>query len=253
MRSWLALACACALAACAGKTLSADKRARLAEIHLQLGVDALHKGMLPRAFDELLTARKLAPRNPRVLDALALAWRMRGDAAKAEKLYRQALGLGGGAPVHVNYANLLNALGRYPEAEREARKALEDPRYPNVHLALVNLGDALLGQKRYTEAMDAYRKAAAFAPAVPTPRLHEADALAKMGKRHFAVALLVRTGRRFIGARAVLGQVVDKRVALGARAEARTLLAAFIERAKDRLDRAWAKDKMLEIVQGPRG
>ncbi len=251
-RIWIAAFVGLALAGCAGKTMDADKRARLAEIHLQLGIDALQKGLLPRAFDELLTAQKLAPRNPRVLDALALAWRLRGEMDKAERYYKRAIQAGGGAPTHVNYANLLNALGRYREAEREARKALEDPRYPRPHLALINLGDALLGQARYTEAIDAYRKAAAFAPSDPTPKIHEADALAKLGKRHFAVALLVRTGHRFLGVRAAVAQVVDRLAQLGARDEARRLLAAFIEQTKDAMDRAWAKDKLLEIAE-PRG
>jgi len=118
------------------KRMDADKRQKLADIHYRLGVDALGKqGMLPKAFKELLRSDELRPNQPQVLDALAYAWLLRGDFKKSEQFYRKAIRYGGAAATHNNYANLLNHLKRYAEAEAEARKALDDPTYPNQDLA----------------------------------------------------------------------------------------------------------------------
>ncbi len=237
------------LAACVSAPQPHADRHRLATIHYQLGVDALQKGILPRAFAELMEANKLEPNRPDVLDALALAWWARGDFQKAEFYFKKALRHGAGAAAHTNYAGLLNRLGRYAEAEREARRAIADPRYPNQHLALLNLGDALFGQKRYEEALAAYREAASFAPGDPRPKIREARVLAATGKRHFARAMLLATGRRFLPRRDVVEMVVDALVQMRAKEEAKELLGEFIDRAQSDEDRAWAKDKLLEVME----
>ena len=244
----LALALALLATGCASTPTPRADRHKLATIHYQLGVDALQKGLLPRAFTELMEANKLEPNRPDVLDALALAWWARGDLKKAEIYFRQALRHGAGASTHTNYAGLLNQLGRYEEAEREAERAIADPRYPNQHLALINLGDAFFGQKRHAEALAAYRRAANFAPDDPRPKLREAHVLAVMGKRNFARAMLLATGRRFLSQRAVVEMVVNEMVRVGDVDEAKTLLAEFIDRAGQDEDRAWAKDKLLEVM-----
>ena len=244
----LAMGLALLVAACASGPKPEGDRHKLATIHYRLGVDALQKGLLPRAFSELLEANKLEPNRPDVLDALALAWWARGDLDKAELYFRKAIRHGAGASTHTNYASLLNRLGRYEEARREAERAIADPRYPNQHLALIDLGDALFGEKRYEEALSAYRQAASFAPGDPRPKIREARVLAVTGKRNFARAMLLSTGRRFLPRRDVVGMVVDELARIGAVPEAKTLLAAFIDQAKTDEDRAWAKDKLLEVI-----
>ncbi len=57
LKSVLALYCALALCACATSTQKeVRQKEELAKLHYQIGIDALHKGNLPKAFDELMTS-----------------------------------------------------------------------------------------------------------------------------------------------------------------------------------------------------
>ena len=131
IRTGLTLLLVMALTACstAAKIDDPDKQARLANIHYRLGIDALGKqGMLPKAFHELIKSDELLPDQPEVLDALAYAWLLRGNMKKSETYYLRAMKHHAVAATYNNYANLLNRMKRYKEAEKAARKALDDPR-----------------------------------------------------------------------------------------------------------------------------
>lgn len=220
---------------------------KLARLHYQLGVDALGKGMLPKAFDELMQSNTLHPDQPEVLDALAYAWLLRGDMEKSEEFYRKSLRIKPMASSQNNYANLLNKLERYQEAEVMALKALDDPRYPNQDLAFINLGDALLGQGKFEEAIKSYGQAQLFNSDNLLPKLKTAEAYARVNRFNEAEALykdlmLKQKNNRTI-VEGLLG-ILKKQNRL---TEARHLLGDFGNNAASPQDRAWAKDELVRL------
>jgi len=227
-----------------------DKQAKLANIHYQLGVDALGKqGMLPKAFDELMESNKLLPNQPVVLDALAYAWLLRGNLTKSESSYRKALRYGDAASIHNNYANLLNRLKRFDEAEQSARKALDDPRYPNQDLAFINLGNALLGQLKFPEAKQAFQQAKLFNPNNSMADLRLADTYFQQNKlreSRLLYEMLIRqqpNNRSAVeGLLAVLNKQHDNR-------QRRVVLQKFSHDAPSAEHKAWALDRLNSMNQ----
>ncbi|RMH59290.1 MAG: hypothetical protein D6678_08000 [Zetaproteobacteria bacterium] len=246
MRRWVAVFALLMMGGCA-TTDALSQRERQAELHYRLGVDALNKGMLPKAFDELMRADKLQPNRAEVVDALAYAWRLRGDLDKAEALYRKALRLRDRPETHNNYANLLLAMKRYQEAAAQAKLALDDPRYRNQHLALMNHGDAMLALGRYAEALKDYRLAEQFRPDAIEPILKEAHAYALMQRPYYARALLESLLRRAPTNRSVVAALVELLRAQGDVGMARAHLLRYRELAHDPLDRAWADDQLGQM------
>ena len=237
------------ITACASSSprqaLDDNKLEKLAHIHYQLGVDALRKqGMLPKAFNELMESNAIVPNQPHVLDALAYAWLLRGDLKKSESLYRKALNYGGSASIHNNYANLLNRLERFDEAEKSARKALDDPRYANQDLAFINLGNALLGQKKFPEAIQALQQAKLFNANNTIADLRLAQAFYQQGRLREA-RLLYRSiidqqakNRSAVeGLLAVLNKQHDA-------SQAHIVLQQFSEQTSSPMDKAWALDRL---------
>ncbi|MDQ6996933.1 MAG: tetratricopeptide repeat protein [Mariprofundus sp.] len=240
---------ALSLSACAsGKIDNPDKQARLANIHYRLGIDALGKqGMLPKAFHELIKSDEIRPDQPEVLDALAYAWLLRGDMKKSETYYLRAIHQHAGAATYNNYANLLNHMKRYEEAEKAARKALDDPRYPNQDLAFINLGDALSGQKKYKSAIAVYQEANVFNPNSDFIKLKMAHAYDKQGKLRearllYEAALMKQQDNRAAaeGLLAVLKQQQDTGAAIA-------ILNQFNRHAAAPLDKAWAQNELEQL------
>lgn len=228
-----------------GRHFTDEQLQKQAEIHFELGIDALNKGLLPKAFDELIQADNIQPNQPKVLDALAYAWRLRGDLEKAEKYYQKALRAGSRAATHNNYANLLVQMKRYKQAERHARKALEDPRYPNQHLAFLNLGDALLGQGKFNDAIIAYQQAAKLRPNDLLPPLKEATAYLQYDRPNYSRAILEDLRRKFPDNRMVTEKLVELLKQQHDLPAARAVLQSFQARSKSPLDRAWASDELM--------
>lgn len=224
-----------------------EQQEKLARLHYQLGVDALGKGMLPKAFDELMESNSLHPNQPDVLDALAYAWLLRGDMVKSEEFYRRSLRIKPQASTQNNYANLLNRLERYEEAGKMARRALDDPRYPNQDLAFINLGDALLGQGRLNEAIRSYSQAQAFNGSNPLPRLKTAHAYARLGRLNEAEMLYKDLLREQEHNRAVTEGLLGILKQQGRLTEARHLLNEFARHASSSRDRAWARHELGQL------
>ncbi len=251
IRTALTLLMLISLTACAtaGKVDHADKQAKLANIHYQLGIDALGKqGMLPKAFDELMKSNEILPNRPEVLDALAYAWLLRGDMKKSEAFYLRAIHHGAGAATFNNYANLLNRMKRYPDAEKTVRKALADPRYPNQDLAFINLGDALLGQQKYDDAIKAYLQARVFNPDSTLVNIRLAHAYFKYGKLQESRALYEIIIRKQPENRQAVEGLISVLEQQNDAAAARQILSRFShQQTVSPLDRAWALRELDRI------
>ncbi|TLS67618.1 tetratricopeptide repeat protein [Mariprofundus erugo] len=236
------------LAACVTTTpQDTAHRDKLASLHYQIGVDALGKGLLPKAFDELMESDSIRPDQPEVLDALAYAWLMRGDMAKSESYYLKALRQGGGAATQNNYASLLNRLNRYDEAEKAARTALNDPRYSNQDLAFINLGNAMAGQKNYPAAIDAFRQALQFNPANNLANLRLADTYAAAGDLLQAQALYEALIQSQPQSRDTVAGLVQVLVAQHKIDDAQRYLNHFSKQSESVADRAWSIEQINRL------
>jgi len=238
-----------ALTACASNPAKHEvDKEKLAHIHYQLAIDALGKeGMLPKAFDELMQSNALHPNQPEVLDALAYAWLLRGDTDKSEQFYKKALHHGGSAATQNNYANLLNRLQRFEEAEVMARKSLDDPRYPNQDLAFINLGDALLGQQKFDQAIHAYSQAKMFNPNSGRTEAKLANTYFLQGRLNEAAVLYHGLLRKEPGNRNIVEGLVEVLKKQNRQSEARMVLQDFSRKSSSSLDKAWAMDKIGQL------
>jgi len=237
-----------AMAGCAGNHKQRDQDHKLADTHYRLGLDALQKeGMLPKAFEELMKSDALRPNQPVVLDALAYAWLLRGNLNKSESYYKRAMKYGAGSATKNNYANLLNKLGRFQEAEKIARSALDDPRYPNQDFAFINLGDALLGQKKTILAIQAYQQAQVFSPGSILPEMKMANAYAQDSRLNEARLLYQALYTKNKSNRSIVEGMADVLKKQGDTAQARHLLQDFSQNASSALDKAWAMDELERL------
>ncbi len=239
------------LSACANMnpSVSLKLQTRRVDIHYQLGVDALSKKNLPKAFDELLLAKSMAPDRSDVLDALAYAWQLRGNLSKANGYYQQSLKHHPSSATYNNYGGLMLQMNKPKVAEKYFRKALNDPRYRHPDIAYINLGDALLLQKRFNEAIAAYRQARRLNPSQGISRIREARAYTRYGRIIFAKALY----------ETILHDRPDNRQALegllgllrkeGNTSEVRKQLEHFHQMASDPLDKAWAEEKIKRLAE----
>lgn len=155
---------AASVLACAHRPSAKDRRS--AEIHHDLGVEALRAGRFPEALREFDAA--LA-----VDDGFAEAHRGRalvldlgfGRSEEAEKDYRRALALRPGySEAHNDLGQLLARTGRYEAAIAEFDAALENMLYKEPYVARCNKGLALYRMGRKEEGLAELRASLAIAP-----------------------------------------------------------------------------------------
>lgn len=217
------------------------------ESHYLLGLDALEKNNLPKAFEELMHAEKLDPNRADILDALGYAWRLRGDLDKSYAVYNRALSLAPTSRIWNNYGTLLLVMHKPKKAEAAFRKALDDPRYPHPDYAYINLGDALLMQDRLTDAIAAYRQARLLNPHEDLSRLKEAAAYSSHGRPTFAIAMYETILRDSPANKPALAGLVPLLEKQGYGHEAQQRLKDFIKATPEPMDRAWAEELLKEL------
>jgi len=247
--SFIILVCMNLLTSCqtTGSKIDPELKIKQAKIHYQIGLDSLQRGQLPKAFDELMQSNELEPNRVETLETLAYAWRLQGNLEKSEAFYKRAIAIAGSPSTYTNYGSLLVSLQRYKEAEVTLHKALEDPRYRKQYLALILLGDALLGQDKPNEAIQSYRKAALMNPKQNLSQLKEAEVYVKTGRLNYAQALYETMLRQQPTLRPALEGLIELLVKQSNIKAARQQLANYLEKEKNPLDRAWASDELTRL------
>ena len=153
------------LLACAHGPSAKDRRT--AEIHHDLGVEALRAGRFPDALRELDAALATD-------DDMAEAHRGRGIVLDfgygklddAEKSYRRAIAIRPSySEAHNDLGQLLARTGRYDEAVHEFDLALENMLYKEPFVARCNKGLAIWRSGRKDEGLSLMRACVAQAPA----------------------------------------------------------------------------------------
>ncbi len=245
----LAVAVLILLSGCSASNKPSDEdQIKRAKLHYQLGLDALYKNQLPKAFEEFMLAEEIDPKQSDVLDALGYAWRLRGNLDKSESYYKRALRAGAGSATHNNYGSLLLQMKKYEAAKKQLKKALEDPRYRNQFMAFINLGDAYLGLNQFDEAIRTYQKAGSFSLKQMLSRIKEAEAHVAYNQLNYARALYEGMFKEEPANRAVLEGLVGVLKLQNDRSTARQRLGTFMEQSTiSELDRAWAADTMIKL------
>jgi type IV pilus biogenesis/stability protein PilW len=151
--------------ACAHRLAAKDRKA--ADIHHDLGVEALRAGRAADALKEFDQAIEIDPRFAEAVRGRALVLDLAfGKTDDAERAYRRALELRPEFPeTHNDLGQLLARTGRYDEALRQFDAALADLSYREPYVARCNKGQALYRMGRRDEGRAALRACLAQAPA----------------------------------------------------------------------------------------
>jgi len=234
------------LTGCAGSAAH-EKNIKQGQVHYDMGVDALRKGNLPIAFRELIKAQSFQPDNADINATLALAWRYRGDFTRSAALYRQALQRNPTPSMHNNYGILLVQMKDLPQASKQFRLALADPRYIHQDMAFINLGGVLLAQEKYDEAIAAYRKAGMINPTQNLSKLREAEAFIASDRAAYAEALLLTMLREQLTNRAALEAVLPLLKLHRGSSQATALLNHYIGASAIPTEKKWAQQQLSAV------
>lgn len=102
-------------------------------VHLQSGIDALHRKDYSAALRSLNEAARFTPKVPEIWSNMAVAYAGKGDMAKAEEGWKKALTLDPKYhDARLNLGILFTRQKRYPEAERLLIEASKDLTYSKL-------------------------------------------------------------------------------------------------------------------------
>ena len=164
MRLALALAAAAASLACAHGPSAAERKS--AEIHHDLGVEALRGGRMPDAIREFDAALAIDDRFAEAHRGRALVLDFGfGRTDDAEKAYRRAIALRPDfSEARNDLGQLLARTGRYDAAIAEFDAALDNMLYKEPYVARCNKGEALYQLGKRSEGIAELKSCIAAAP-----------------------------------------------------------------------------------------
>ncbi|MBL36940.1 MAG: type IV pilus biogenesis/stability protein PilW [Xanthomonadales bacterium] len=207
---------------------------RAAEINTRLGVGYLERGDLQVAMEKLELAVHQDPKHVPAHLALGIVYQSINRNEQALGHLKTAVELApedGGA--HNSYAALLCEVGRYAEADKHFRAALNDPFYSTPGVALANAGSCARRDGRDEEAERYLREALEYDPQSRTALFNLAGLSFERGEGLRARAFLQRLEAvGGLGARALLLAVQVER-SLGSEAIAQEYARTLIERYPD--------------------
>ncbi len=141
------------------------KERQAAEIHYQLGAEALQAGRRADALREFDEALRFEERHPNAHLGRGIAYQYFGKLPDAERDYRRALELQPALPdAHNALGQLLALSGRQEEALKQFDLALDDLLYRDAYVARCNKGQVLYRLGRRREGLNELRACVAAAP-----------------------------------------------------------------------------------------
>ncbi|MDX8393177.1 MAG: tetratricopeptide repeat protein [Mariprofundales bacterium] len=220
-----------------------------AMLHYRLGTNALANKNLPKAFKELLRAESLEKTNIKILDALGLAWRMRGELTKSEEYYTKAMRYNPSSSTHNNYGSLLLQMKRAQDAELQFRLSLNDPRYEKADIAAINLGDALLMQRRWQDALRSYKQAKLLNSQQNISDLKKANVYFLMRDYKQAQYMYQQLLNKHPDSRPVMANMLILLEIINKFSDASQLLMTFLDATHNQNDRVWAEQQLLRLLR----
>jgi Tfp pilus assembly protein PilF len=124
-----------------------------AQLHQEIGMGYLKGKNYPAALKQLMTANKLAPNNPEILNNLAIAYHYRGRTDVAEKVLRKSLSLSKNyTEARNNLARILIENKKYSQAIKHLLIAREDLTYQHPEKVHANLAETYFHLGDYENA-----------------------------------------------------------------------------------------------------
>ena len=159
------------LLACSGGTPKDPNERSATELYVLKGVQYMEAGRLDVAQRDLQHAIELDDRSVEAHNAMGVLQERLGQPAQAEEQFKRALSLdAGNTDAAVNYGRVLCAQGKYEQAMKNFRMAVDSKLYNSPWLALTNAGICAKAQGQGAEAEGYLRKAVDanpnFAPAL---------------------------------------------------------------------------------------
>ncbi len=146
------------------KAAEASSSLSEAEVHFLQGSAYIQEGNIDEGIEQLKTALKLNPKDPRAYNNLGLAYRKKRMLDEAISNYRKALDLDPSFPdVRVNLGEIYAQKGMVNEAISELQQAIRLD--PNKAEAYNNLGVIFLQKKKLDEAISSFKKSLTVNPA----------------------------------------------------------------------------------------
>jgi len=167
------------LLGCAGtdkQRLKARSAQQAAHYNVVLGMSYLKQSKREKAQIKLQKAKKQAPNDPLVIDAMAYFHERSGQIKHAEKLYKQALqSQSDTASAANNYGTFLCRQGRPQKAMKYFQKAWNQPQYRHRAQAYENAGVCAKRNNDGQKAKRYFEKALKIQPNRPTTLLQLVD------------------------------------------------------------------------------
>ena len=163
-----------------GASLVPKKMNEAAGYNVQLGLEYLKQGNIPRAKRKLLRALKQAPGSPDALAAIAFFMEKTGEPEKANTYYQKAVASAPGRGSQLNnYGAFLCRQGRYQQAEQYFLKAVKDIQYEHTAKAYENAGLCAKSSSDSTKARSFFIQALRHDPSLVQSRYE----LTKLGEK----------------------------------------------------------------------
>lgn len=145
---------AISLTACsAAKKQKRNEARSQAFLHQDIGMGYLRGQNYPAALKQLITANKLAPNEPSILNNLAVAYHYRGRSDISLKTLKKALSINPAfTEARTNLGRILIEEKKYSQAAKHLLTAREDLTYPNPEKVHSNLGVAYYYLSNYEKA-----------------------------------------------------------------------------------------------------
>lgn len=179
------VACLVLIGGCAGTSDMMDNPD--AEVHFNMGVSYLKEPNPAQALKSFLDAEKLAPRDPKIHDALAQAYMLKMAYDKAEERFKLAIELSDNDPKYLNnLAAMYLSQERYDEAIDYFDRAAQDLMFDQPELAYVGKGYAHFKKHDYLDAVTAYSRALEFNPRYALGHFRLGEAYYELGKTSLA-------------------------------------------------------------------
>jgi type IV pilus assembly protein PilF len=158
------------------------ERQRQARLHLGLGAGYLREGAHEIALRELHKSLALDAKVAETHGTLALLMNALGKYDEAQAAYGRALALAPSNPdIRNNFGVFLCARGRLAEADAQFRCALANPLYATPQVAYANAGECALRDGKAAQARSDFETAVMIAPRFAQARLLLAQSLLEAG------------------------------------------------------------------------
>ncbi len=165
-----------------------------ADLYVNLAVEYLRRQAFPQALQNAREAVRRDANNADAHNVLALVYDQLDETSHAERHFQRALSLQPKNPYYRNaYGFFLCKRSRYPAAEQEFLRALDNPLYSTPAVALNNAGICTLRSGNSAKAEEYFIRALRHEPRLASALLEMADLSLKQDK----VALAREYLRRF--------------------------------------------------------